>query len=112
AATAADHEGSGVVARDVRRSQAHIENPHQLERLLPEAARVDQIVVYQCSVVDEYVEPAVLALDLLEDGLHLSVIGMIASDGNSVPTEAIDFRGRFSERSRQGCVFQTAQALG
>ena len=47
-----DHDGRGVVACDVGRTQADVQDAGQRQRLLPEAAGIDQVVVNVRGVVD------------------------------------------------------------
>jgi hypothetical protein len=64
-------------------AQTDIQNLRQVQRLFPEAAGQDQLVVDMGDIVDQDVEPALLFLDLLEQRLDLGVVGMVDAHGNA-----------------------------
>jgi hypothetical protein len=51
-------------------------------------------------VVDEDVESALFALDLVEQGCDVFVVGMVDSNGDTLPATAIDFGSGLSDRPR------------
>src|SRR5690606_19373483 len=92
-----------VIARDVSRTQAHIEHIYHAQILLPERPRKDQLVMQEGGIIDQQIEPAMLRSHLLEQAGYLGIVGMIAT--NRDPTTA----GRCHQLGR---LFQiTAQDL-
>jgi hypothetical protein len=62
-------------------------------------------------VVDEQVEPAVLAADAVEESLDLGVVGVIAADGDSDATPPLDLLGGVLDRARLPSVVGSPRTL-
>src|ERR1700704_2824406 len=71
------------------------------QRLFPERLRLRQILWQRERVVDQDVEPALIAFDPLEQPRDLVVIAMVDLHGNTFATAAVDFLSGFAHRTRE-----------
>src|SRR5580658_1782784 len=108
--TPGDHEWRSVVARHVGRTQADVENLGELERLLPETARLDEVIVNTGGVVHQDVEAARLVGDAGKQFLHRAVVAVVTRHGNATPAERGDRAGRLGHRPRECGVLQSPKA--
>ena len=102
----ANHDGRRVVAGDIGRAQADIQNPGKFQRLLPETAGIDQLVVNVSGVVDQYVQPVLLGVDLLKDRPGRGIVGVIALDADTLAASGIDGRHCLAERAAENLALE------
>ena len=106
------HQRGRMPARDIGRAQADIEDVDELERLGPEAARLDELVVQEGRVVDEDVDVALLLGNAREQRRHLCIIAVIAGHGDAATTGRGDFGGRGVDGARQRRIAFLERAAG
>jgi hypothetical protein len=85
-----DDQGGRVRGGHVAAAQSDVQDVDDVERLLPERCPRHHLVADDGGVVHQDVEPALLALDLLEQGFRLLVIGMIHPDGDALAARCRD----------------------
>ena len=73
----------------------------QWHRGFPRTARLGQVLGKGEDVVDQDVDSALLALDLVEQRRHLTVIGMVDLDGDAFATTAVYLLRGFAYSARQ-----------
>ena len=87
--------------RDEVRAHADVDHLPVGERLFPERLRLGQVFGQREGVVDQDVEPALLALDLLEQRGDLIVVGMVDLDRDALAAAAVDFRRGLADGAGQ-----------
>ncbi|MNO99489.1 hypothetical protein D3C76_912600 [compost metagenome] len=84
-----------MVASDVGRAQAHIDDAHQLQGLFPEWPRLDQLVMNKGRIIHQQIQVPTLTFHLGEQRLDLGIVGVIANHGNAMATGGGNRRGGF-----------------
>ncbi|MNZ44668.1 hypothetical protein D3C78_623010 [compost metagenome] len=105
--TAAQQQRRSMVAGDIGRTQADIEDAHQLQRLGPERPRLDQLIMDEGRVVDQQIQVPAFAFNLGEQRLHLGIVAMIAGHRDALPAHGADGLGGGLQVTVQGVAIQT-----